>query len=75
MWIHPLLVSFAVVVFGGSGSTWGALGSAALLALAETATSWYWSEAASQYVSLLIIVVGLVVFPTGLAGAKRHDVR
>jgi branched-chain amino acid transport system permease protein len=75
MWIHPLLVSFAVVVFGGSGSTWGALGSAALLALAETATSWFWSEAASQYVSLLIIVVGLLVFPTGLAGAKRHDVR
>jgi branched-chain amino acid transport system permease protein len=75
MWIHPLLISFAVVVFGGSGSTWGALGGACVLALAETATSWYWSEAASQYVSLLIIVVGLLLFPTGLSGAKRYDVR
>jgi branched-chain amino acid transport system permease protein len=75
MWIHPLLVSFAVVVFGGGGSTWGALGSASLLAVAETATSWYWSEAAAQYVSLLIIVVGLLLLPTGLSGAKRYDVR
>lgn len=75
MWIHPLLISFAVVVFGGSGSTWGALASASLLALAETATAWYWSEAAAQYVSLLVIVVGLLVFPTGLSGAKRYDVR
>lgn len=75
MWIHPLLVSFAVVVFGGSGSTWGALASASLLALAETATAWYWSEAAAQYVALLVIMVGLLVFPTGLSGARRYDVR
>jgi len=75
MWIHPLLVSFAVVVFGGSGKTWGALASASLLALAETATAWYWSEAAAQYVALLVIIVGLLVFPTGLLGARRHDVR
>jgi branched-chain amino acid transport system permease protein len=75
MWIHPLLVSFAVVVFGGSGSTWGALASASLLALAETATSWFWSEGAAQYVSLLVIVIGLLLFPTGLSGAKRYDVR
>lgn len=75
MWIHPLLVSFAVVVFGGSGSTWGALGSAGLLALAETATAWYWSEAAAQYVALVVIVLGLLLFPTGLSGGKRYDVR
>lgn len=75
MWIHPLLISFAVVVFGGSGSTWGALGSASLIALAEVLTSWYLNEAASQYVALLIIVLGLLLFPTGLTGRSRHDVR
>ena len=75
MWIHPLLISFAVVVFGGRGSTWGAVGSATVLAAAETLTAWYWSEAASQYVSLLVIVLGLVILPTGLSGGKRYDVR
>src|SRR6185295_15924304 len=75
MWVHPLLVSFAVVVFGGRGSIWGAVGSAAFLGLSETMTSWYWSEAAAQYVALLVIVVGLVVAPTGLARGAQHDVR
>jgi branched-chain amino acid transport system permease protein len=75
MWVHPLLVSFAVVVFGGRGSIWGAVGSAAFLGIAETFTSWYWSEAAAQYVALLVIVVGLVIVPKGLVGGARHDVR
>jgi branched-chain amino acid transport system permease protein len=75
MWVHPLLVSFAVVVFGGRGSTWGAVGSAAFLGVAETLTSWFWSEAASQYVALLVIVVGLVIVPKGLSGGARYDVR
>jgi branched-chain amino acid transport system permease protein len=75
MWVHPLLVSFAVVVFGGRGSTWGAVGSAVFLGFAETMTSWYWSEAAAQYVALLVIVVGLVVAPKGLSGGAQHDVR
>ena len=75
MWVHPLLVSFAVVVFGGRGSTWGAVGSAAFLGIAEVMTSWYWSEAAAQYVALLAIVVGLVVVPKGLSGGALHDVR
>jgi len=75
MWVHPLLVSFAVVVFGGRGSTWGAVGSAAFLGIAEVVTSWYWSEAASQYVALLVIVAGLVIAPKGLAGGTLHDVR
>lgn len=75
MWVHPLLISFAVVVFGGRGSTWGAVGSAAFLGIAETMTSWFWSEAAAQYVALLAIVAGLVVAPKGLLGGVRYDVR
>jgi branched-subunit amino acid ABC-type transport system permease component len=75
MWVHPLLVSFAVVVFGGRGSTWGAVGSAAFLGIAETMTSWFWSEAAAQYVALLVIVGGLVIAPKGLLGGGRYDVR
>lgn len=75
MWVHPLLVSFAVVVFGGRGSTWGAVGSAIFLGLAEVLTSWLWSEAAAQYVALLFIIVGLVIAPKGLWGGAQHDVR
>jgi len=75
MWIHPLLVSFAVVVFGGRNSLWGAVLCACLLAIIETATSWYWSEAASQFVALVAIVIGLFCMPTGLVGSARYENR
>jgi branched-chain amino acid transport system permease protein len=75
MWVHPLLVSFAVVVLGGGSSLQGAVLSACLLGVAETVTAWFWAEAASQFVALLAIVVGLFLFPTGLAGSPRHENR
>ena len=75
MWVQPLLVSFAVVVFGGRNRLLGVVLSAALLAGVETATSWYWSEAASQYVALVVIALGLFCFPTGLLGSPRYENR
>ncbi len=75
MWIHPLLVSFAVVVFGGRGSLLGAVASACFVAFVETVTSWYWSEAAAQYVALILIVAGLFLLPSGLSGGPRHESR
>ncbi len=75
MWIHPLLVSFAVVVFGGRNSLLGAVASAAFLGVVETLTSWFWSEAVAQYVALIVIVVGLVFLPTGLVGSPRYEAR
>lgn len=75
MWIHPLLISFAVVVLGGRGSLVGAVVAAFVLGIAETLTGWFWSEAASQYTALLLIVLGLVVRPGGLAGLTRYETR
>ncbi len=75
MWIHPLLVSFAVVVFGGRGSLLGVAASACLVSAVETVTSWYWSDAAAQYVALILIVAGLVILPSGLSGAPQHENR
>ncbi|MEO5363338.1 MAG: branched-chain amino acid ABC transporter permease [Magnetococcus sp. DMHC-8] len=75
MWIPPLLISFAVVVFGGRNSLPGVVASALLLATAETVTSYMWNESASQYVSLLMVVAGLYLFPQGLAGTPRHENR
>ena len=75
MWVHPLMVSFAVVVLGGRGSLWGAVAGAFALGTVETVTAWVWSEAASQYVALLFIIVGLLLMPTGLARMAQHETR
>ncbi|MBF0582627.1 MAG: branched-chain amino acid ABC transporter permease [Magnetococcales bacterium] len=75
MWIPPLLVSFAVVVFGGRNNLLGVVASALFLAGVETTTSYLWNESASQYVALLMVVAGLYLFPQGLVGAPRHENR
>lgn len=75
MWIHPLLISFAVVVFGGRNSFAGAILSAVLLGVLETVVSWAWSESAATYVALLAIIAGLLWKPTGLAGLPRYETR
>ncbi len=72
MWIHPLLVSFAVVVFGGRGSLIGAVASASLIGFVETTTSWYLGEAVAQYTTLIVIIAGLIVLPSGLSGAPPN---
>jgi branched-subunit amino acid ABC-type transport system permease component len=75
MWIHPLVVSFAVVVFGGRNRLGGAVLSAMLLGVIETVTSWYWCEAASRFIALIAIVVGLFWLPTGLVRSPQHENR
>ncbi len=75
MWVRPLLISFAVVVFGGRNSLIGAVISACILGTAETVTSWYWSESASPFVALIAIVIGLLCLPTGIVGSPRYENR
>lgn len=75
MWVHPLLISFAVVVFGGRNSFAGAVIAAALLGILETIVSFLWSESAASYVALLVIIAGLLWKPTGIAGIHRYETR
>jgi branched-chain amino acid transport system permease protein len=75
MWIAPLLASFAVVVLGGRNSIVGVVIGSCVIAGLETAVAWFWAESAAQYVALAAIVVGLVAYPTGIAGTSRHEVR
>jgi branched-subunit amino acid ABC-type transport system permease component len=75
MWVHPLLVSFAVVVFGGRNSFAGAILSAALLGVLETVVSYSWSESAANHVALFVIIAGLMWRPSGLAALHRYETR
>jgi branched-subunit amino acid ABC-type transport system permease component len=75
MWVHPLLSSFAVVVLGGRNSLTGTVLIACLLAGAETALAWYWTETAASYAALGVIVIGLLLRPSGLLGTPRYELR
>ena len=75
MWIHPLLVSFAVVVLGGRGQIWGSIFTAFLIALAEVTVAWVWNETAAGYAVPVLVLIGLLVRPGGIAQGLAHEIR
>lgn len=75
MWVHPLLVSFAVVVLGGRNSVAGAIAGACVLGVAETVAAWCWGEATAFLVALVAVALGLALFPRGLTGRTRYENR
>jgi branched-chain amino acid transport system permease protein len=78
LYVHPMVGldlvvrAFAIVALGGLGSIPGALVGAAILALAEGATSTFVSHGASWGfgVAFVIIVLVLLIRPTGLFGRE-----
>jgi branched-chain amino acid transport system permease protein len=70
MWLLPLVKSFAIVILGGLGSIPGSLLASLLVGYAETAVSYFASSALADLIPLLLILVMLLVRPTGLLG--RH---
>ncbi|HET8998647.1 MAG TPA: branched-chain amino acid ABC transporter permease [bacterium] len=70
MWVLPLIKSFAVVILGGLGSIPGSLLASVLLGYSETAVSRFASSALSELVPLVLILVTLVVRPSGLLGRR-----
>ena len=75
MWIHPLLVSFAVVVLGGRGRIWGSIFAAFLIALGEVTVAWVWNETAAGYAVPVLVLIGLLVRPGGIAQGLAHEIR
>ncbi len=65
-----MLIAFEVVIIGGLGSFWGALGGGMLLGLAQVLGQKWDSNAGSLYVHLVFLLV-LLFMPRGLAGDRR----
>lgn len=70
MWILPLIKSFAIVILGGLGSVPGSLLASVLLGYSETAVARFASTALTELVPLVLILVTLLLRPSGLLGRR-----
>ncbi len=68
IWFFPLIKAFSIVLLGGMGSLSGSIIGAFLLGFAEGATAFFISTYLQNLVSLFIIIIVLVVRPSGLFG-------
>lgn len=66
-----LLIAFAVIVLGGMGSVIGAVVGGLVLGLIQTYATVYVSSKFSEAVAYLVILIVLLVRPSGLFGAKE----
>ncbi|MGA0594694.1 branched-chain amino acid ABC transporter permease [Enterovirga sp. CN4-39] len=80
LYVHPLvgvdlvMRAFAIVALGGLGSIGGALVGAAILSIAESVTATFVPGGGSwgYGIAFLLIVIVLVVRPTGLFGSEQR---
>jgi branched-chain amino acid transport system permease protein len=63
--------AFAIVVLGGLGSFVGAFVGALILGVTETVTAFYTDTQLSEAVAYAVLVIVLLVRPTGLFGVKE----
>lgn len=68
MWLFPLIKAFAIVILGGLGSLEGSVIVAFLLGYIETFVSLAVSSNAREIVFLVVVLVVLIVKPSGLMG-------
>lgn len=68
---RPLLKSFAVVILGGLGDVKGAIFSGFLIGLVEALTIYFLSSAFDDIVTFAIIIIVLILRPSGLFGVRR----
>lgn len=70
MWLFPLIKAFAIVILGGLGSLEGSVIVAFLLGYIETFVSLAISTNLREVVFLIVVIIALIVKPTGLMGKK-----
>ena len=68
----PGLKAFVAAVLGGIGSIPGAMLGGIILGIAETMTKAYISSQYADAISYMILIVILLVKPTGILGKKTH---
>ncbi len=59
-------------MLGGIGELKGAVVGGYILAIAESLVSGYWSMAASNFISFTILILVLIIRPTGIFGKKEQ---
>lgn len=65
------LLSFVIVVLGGLGSPFGALIGGVIIGVVDSVGSIYFPAAATPAIGFIILVVVLIVRPSGLFGARQ----
>lgn len=73
MWLTPLLVSFAIIIVGGLGSIRGAILVAFLIGIIETVTVSVLSPSWRGVITFVLLIVVILVRPTGLLGREVLD--
>jgi branched-chain amino acid transport system permease protein len=71
--LDALIISFAIVIFGGIGSIKGSVIGAYTLGLIETGTTFFVDPALRGVPSLLLIIVVLLIRPEGLYGREMVE--
>jgi branched-chain amino acid transport system permease protein len=66
----PAVKAFAIIILGGLGSIPGAIIGGLLMGIAENSAAFYLGGVWKDAVSFIILIVVLVVRPTGLFGEK-----
>lgn len=73
MGLNPLIIAFSVVILGGLGSIKGSIIAAHIIGFLETFTTSMISPRLTGLAPLLMLVVVLVVRPTGLFGREEME--
>lgn len=68
MWIHPLIIMFAIVIVGGLGSIKGAITASVIIGYAEIITTYAWDPKGRGILALVAIILILLLRPKGLFG-------
>jgi branched-chain amino acid transport system permease protein len=69
----PGLKAFVAAVLGGIGNVTGAVVGAIALGLAESYVVAYWAPTFRDALAFAILIIVLLVKPTGLFGSKRTE--
>ena len=67
----PVVKAFAIIILGGLGSIPGAIIGGLLMGIAENGTAFFLGGVWKDAVSFIILIIVLVVRPTGLFGEKK----
>ena len=73
MGMQPGIKAFVAAVFGGIGSIPGAITGGVLLGFIETMVGGYISSAYKDAAAFVILIIILIVKPTGLLGKKTNE--